>query len=730
MPRLIRIALVTALVAALAPTTLLNTANAHHEPGGACQSASSKVQGYIPVAAGTPDQTTLHYQVLLPNKELFGEGPFPAVMDYSGYQPGITIYDGLHRHFLCQGYAVIGLNIRGTGCSGGRFDYFEPRQAEDGREAIQWFADNAGNLGLDGKIAMVGKSYPGITQLFVTGQPGPDNPLTPAHDESQDPVVTPENLVAIVPGAVFSDLYRDVPFPGGIMNITFAAGWSAGRIYEPFTAPFQEHGAIQNGDQQCTTNAAEHVQNPPFNPFVKATYNQFDGDLFHERSPWYFADNITVPTFLFETWQDEQVGSRATQLVERFDENLEWRFLGTNGDHGGHGDYYGSHVMPKIDEFLSFYLKGEVPAAYQGGTVTTTREVACPTPTPTPTPLPTKTKKPKGKPSPQPTASPTPTPSPTTCTETETRPETFAEALARYESGDPVQINWENGAGGGDRTPSWIQTYPEWPPPAVQPLELRFTGEGEMVRPEDPAPTADALTYNYKPGSSQQRGGYKITSQAPTIDGASPASWNERPEDGTYLMFETATLESDHLMAGTASADLWLSSTAPDTDLQVTLTEVRADGKEVFVQQGWLRASHRALDESLSTPLRPFQTHLATDARPLVPTQPEKMRVEIFPFAHPFRAGSTIRLYVEAPHVKPDLWGFALLPTPAQNTIHVGGDKASALVLPHIVGATVPDSAPEFPACSIWGHQDRKQGPIADSDMRPVLRNQPCRDAE
>src|SRR5688500_6666638 len=131
MRRLTQAALVVALIAGLLPTALVGTANATHEPGRSCQSAGSQTYGYLPVAEGTPDETTLHYQVQLPNPEIFGPGPFPAVMDYSGYQPGILFYDGVHRYFLCQGYAVIGLNMRGTGCSGGKFDYFEPLQAQD-----------------------------------------------------------------------------------------------------------------------------------------------------------------------------------------------------------------------------------------------------------------------------------------------------------------------------------------------------------------------------------------------------------------------------------------------------------------------------------------------------------------------------------------------------------------------------------------------------------------------
>ena len=39
-----------------------------------------------------------------------------------------------------------------------------------------------------------------------------------------------------------------------------------------------------------------------------------------------------------------------------------------------------------------------------------------------------------------------------------------------------------------------------------------------------------------------------------------------------------------------------MRSSSPDVDLQATITEVRPDGKETFVQNGWLRANERKLD--------------------------------------------------------------------------------------------------------------------------------------
>lgn len=648
--------LMICLVAALMPVSA-GPARAQHDRPPGC--AKERLTGYIPVAQGTPDATTLHYQVFLPKDEIAGPGPYAAVMDYSGYQPGLHIWDGLDDHFTCEGYAVIGLNIRGTGCSGGDFDYFEPRQAEDGREAIEWLAKQPWS---NGRIAMVGKSYPGITQLFVAGQP-----LTPGGD-----VDTPEGLVAIVPGHVFGDLYRDVPYPGGIMNITFAAGWSVGRIYEPFQAPIEDQFDRGELDPQCTRNTADHLANPPQNPFVKALYNQYDGPLFHERSPWYWAHNIDVPTFLMESWQDEQVGSRATELIERFAPELEWRYLGTNGDHG---EYYGSDVLPYIDEFLRFYLAREIPAAYQGGTVTEFIPKHD-----NPKAAVKDEEKNKGT--------------------YVTRPETYEEALARYEASDPMRINWETGAGGG-RVPAWSSTYASWPPPNQRVWRLHTTADGALVeQPGGPG----TVSYRYTPGiGTQQRGGYKLTGSLPTVPNTHPASWSETPPEGTYAMFETPVLESDKVLAGPASVDLTVSSTAPDTDFQVTMTEIRPDGQEMFVQQGWLRASHRELDPQQSTELRPFQTHVLEDSKLLVPGQPTEVRIELFPFAHTFRAGSKLRIYIEAPHVKPDLWGFALLPIPATNTIHTG---ASSVALPLLEGESAQAPLPNCP-----------------------LRNQPCRTA-
>ncbi|MAT07189.1 MAG: esterase, partial [Acidimicrobiaceae bacterium] len=158
-------------------------------------------------------------------------------------------------------------------------------------------------------------------------------------------------------------------------------------------------------------------------------------------------------------------------------------------------------------------------------------------------------------------------------------------------------------------------------------------------------------------------------------------------------------------VVGSGSVDLFLQSNLGDTDVEVTVTEVRPDGQEMYVQSGWLRASHRALDEAESTELRPVATHLEADAEPLPEGEFELVRVEILPFAHVFREGSRLRLIVDAPGGNRAIWAFDTIAQGEQVTIGHDTATPSRLVLPVVDGIEAPDPAP---ACG-------------------SLRGQPCR---
>ena len=75
---------------------------------------------------------------------------------------------------------------------------------------------------------------------------------------------------------------------------------------------------------------------------------------------------------------------------------------------------------------------------------------------------------------------------------------------------------------------------------------------------------------------------------------------------------------------GGGAVHLWVKSSTPDVDLQATVSEVRPDGNETFVQNGWIRASERKLATSKNnilkqkpTLLQPIPTMLASDVQPM-----------------------------------------------------------------------------------------------------------------
>ena len=114
------------------------------------------------------------------------------------------------------GYATVGVNMRGSGCSGGVFDLFDLPTTADGYDVVETVAAQPWVQG--GKVGMVGISFPGISQLFVAG-------------------ARPPHLAAIAPLSVIADIYRAPGFPGGIFNNGFAESWLDDREDDAEPAP-------------------------------------------------------------------------------------------------------------------------------------------------------------------------------------------------------------------------------------------------------------------------------------------------------------------------------------------------------------------------------------------------------------------------------------------------------------------------------------------------------------
>jgi predicted acyl esterase len=113
------------------------------------------------------------------------------------------------------------------------------------------------------------------------------------------------------------------------------------------------------------------------------------------------------------------------------------------------------------------------------------------------------------------------------------------------------------------------------------------------------------------------------------------------------VTFTSEPLEAETEITGPLAARLFVSSETTDADVFAVLRAFAPDGREVVFQgaidphtplaQGWLRASHRALDPELTTPYRPYHTHAARE--PLVPGEPVQLDVELWPTSIVLPAG-------------------------------------------------------------------------------------------
>jgi hypothetical protein len=152
----------------------------------------------------------------------------------------------------------------------------------------------------------------------------------------------------------------------------------------------------------------------------------------------------------------------------------------------------------------------------------------------------------------------------------------------------------------------------------------------------------------------------------------------------------------------------WVRSSAPNVDLQATISEVRPDGKETFVQGGWVRANERKLDPDKSTPLEPGLSLREEDVSPLPPDQFVEVTIPLYYQGHAYRTGSRIRVTISAPNGDQPIWSFGETDPSGTATVDVARspDMPSSLLLPVVPGVSVPTGLPPCPG----------------------LRGEPCRD--
>ncbi len=502
----------------------------------------------------TVDGVRLRYSVLLPK----GQGRFPVVLSINGYDAG-SIGGGAYlknktamsvdfdKRLVEAGYAVMGVNTAGTGCSDGTLEYTRPQLGRHGAEAVEFAAAQAWS---DGKVGMVNASYGGSSQLAAAQ-------------------FQPPHLRAIVPGVPLVD-YRDALMPGGVPQPGFITPFRG--VLRGYWSNVVAQTAREEGDAHCLRQVEKNLVAEETNSIMNLYVSHpLRDDYMNSFDLSRNADRIRVPVLSFESFQDQAITARGGHYHSKLDPTKLWRFQ----SNGRHDMYFAEAFQITAVRFLDRFVKGR-DNGFERDTSRTTVWM-------------------------------------------ETSG-TGSGPLERRASPKPRWVVQRDTVKDEDL--------------AVREFHL---GAGNVLADSATPGAADAFDY---PGA-----GVAVN------DVAGNSFWGPLPGDWktTSLAYTSAPLSQDMMVWGPGSADLWVAANGGDADLQITVTELRPDGLETYVQRGWLRLSNRLLDTARSTPLLPVHLERPDQLLPLLPGRPVFARVEINKMGHYFRKDSRLRVWIDTP---------------------------------------------------------------------------------
>ena len=241
------------------------------------------------------------------------------------------------------GFAVVDVNMRGTGCSGGAFDYFEPLQSLDGYDVIETVARQPWVL--HHKVGMMGISYGGISQLFVAAT----NPPAPGRDH-----------------AAVGDRQHARRRSTRAASSTPGSRCRGPRIASTTRMPASATGGqpwalkrIQGGDATCKANQALHAEAVNLIAKVHAN-NYYVPAVADPLAPIKFVHKINVPVFLACQFTDEQTGGHCPDLASHFTGTAHKWFTFTNGVHT---DSLDPATFNRWYDFLELFVARQRPSA-------------------------------------------------------------------------------------------------------------------------------------------------------------------------------------------------------------------------------------------------------------------------------------------------------------------------------------------------------------------------------
>jgi putative CocE/NonD family hydrolase len=630
--------------------------------------------------------------------------PCPVILVQTPYRKNGGVAE-FNPYFPAHGYAEIVVDVRGTGSSEGYWTSFGTPEQLDGVELVNWAAHRPFS---NGKIGLAGVSYSAINQFLTVERV---SELQPSNNPVQ----------AIFPIVPMGDPYRDVVFAGGNTDTGFIPLW-LGLVNSLNSLPADDaasHPAIAlNAESQHLLDVAQFaapaVADSSLGAYESALPSQlqtypdqaYDNPYYRNVAPLTRIQDVHVPTFIVGGEYD---------LFQR-SEPLLYRGLNLPPTQKKllFGPWY--HGNPSSQLTAD---DGSSPVYDQKGNLV---------------------------------------------------PSTNNLSLAWFD-------HWLKGMNNGiDQFPT-TETYQigpdRWRPDSA------FPYPGTTYQPwylgASPSRSGAPSLYDGSLGLSAGAAGTASMPWQP-VTGAcsrSSAQWtagivaisgcttNDSSSEITGVTFTSPVFKNAYTVSGPIVADLWLSSTRPDTTITATVGDVQTDGSTVFrVTAGSLvgslrsvvatRCGSKVMDCSVysgKVPVVPWHPYTHQSQQALT-TAPTEALVEVFPTSFVVQPGHRLRLSLttaDLPHQGPNLstlanstGGVTTLYFGAKqpSRVYLGALPASAAAgaagksLPANTGAASTPAAPAPAASSRAGKaaEDLATGTVSPAQAKPSLRNTAAHD--
>lgn len=210
------------------------------------------------------------------------------------------------------------------------------------------------------------------------------------------------------------------------------------------------------------------------------------------------------------------------------------------------------------------------------------------------------------------------------------------------------------------------RTADGWPPAATE-TRLYLTEDGGLA---DSAPTPGSLAYRYDPQNPVPTvGGRNLVLPSGPHDQRSVESRDD------VLVFSTPALDEPVEATGQVTVRLSASSSAKDTDFTAKLTDVYPDGRSMLIADSIIRARFRngSDREALMQPGEVYEFAIDLGSTSMIFSRGHRIRLAI--------SSSNSPRYEPNPNTG-EAWRASSESQVADQTVYVGGDRASCVVLP------------------------------------------------